>query len=256
MRAVKYAPVAILLLAVFTASTFPGANPRRQAEPNLLRASAVQVQPVAALQVLRSNPTSTLVAHATTTESVVFERATETSAVLTTLSNPTTTGGPLVFQVVDGSSDWLKVKLPIRPNGSVGWVKESSVDLTINHYRVAIDASDHVIQVTYRGETILETEVAIGKGSTPTPIGSFYLTELLEPSSPNGIYGPFAFGLSGYSETLQSFNGGDGVIGLHGTNDPSALGTDVSHGCVRIDNEVITELASLLPLGTPVRITA
>ena len=65
----------------------------------------------------------------------------------------------------------------------------------------------------------------------------------------------FAFGLSGFSETLTSFRGGDGVIGIHGTDEPEALGTDVSHGCVRVDNDVITSMAGLIPLGTPVIIT-
>ncbi len=242
-------------MAILVTSILPSATTRRLPPPNLLRFSPVETDRATAVQLLRSNPTSTLVAHVVESESTVFKRATETSGVITTLTNPTPTGGPLVFQIIDGSSDWLKVKLPIRPNGSVGWVKAETVDITINHYNVAIDASDHKLEVTYRGSNVLETEIAIGKGSTPTPFGSFYLTELLQPSSPNGIYGPFAFGLSGYSETLQSFNGGDGVIGLHGTNEPSALGSDVSHGCVRIHNDVITELASFLPLGTPVKIS-
>ncbi len=55
---------------------------------------------------------------------------------------------------------------------------------------------------------------------------------------------------------LTSFNGGDGVIGIHGTNDPSSVGRDVSHGCIRLRNADVTYLAERLPLGTPVRILA
>ena len=47
----------------------------------------------------------------------------------------------------------------------------------------------------------------------------------------------------------------DGILGIHGTNDPSAIGTDVSHGCIRMTNEHITVLANTLPAGTPVRVT-
>jgi lipoprotein-anchoring transpeptidase ErfK/SrfK len=97
--------------------------------------------------------------------------------------------------------------------------------------------------------------VAIGTGATPTPLGRFYIIELLQPPDPTGPYGPFAFGLSGFSETLTSFAGGDGVIGIHGTNDPVALGTDVSHGCIRMANDVIETLAGVIPLGTPVAIS-
>ena len=53
---------------------------------------------------------------------------------------------------------------------------------------------------------------------------------------------------------MSSFNGGAGVIGIHGTNEPAALGTRVSHGCIRVANASITEMATFLPLGTPVLI--
>ena len=101
----------------------------------------------------------------------------------------------------------------------------------------------------------MSTTIAVGTGDTPTPFGEFYLAELLQPPNPNGSYGPYAFGLSGFSEVLDSFNGGDGVVGIHGTNDPSALGTTVSHGCIRVANDVISDMATTVPLGTPVLIT-
>ncbi|MDH3682857.1 MAG: L,D-transpeptidase family protein [Acidimicrobiia bacterium] len=170
-------------------------------------------------------------------------------------ANPRPTGGPLVVLVagpVDG--DWLEVLLPMRPNGTTGWIAAGDVELSRTPYRIEIDTDDHRLVVYERNNPIVETTVAIGTGATPTPIGSFYLTELLRPPDPTGPYGTHAFGLSGFSETLQSFNGGDGVIGLHGTNDPASLGTDVSHGCVRIANDTIDELARVLPLGTPVEI--
>jgi lipoprotein-anchoring transpeptidase ErfK/SrfK len=62
--------------------------------------------------------------------------------------------------------------------------------------------------------------------------------------------------LSGFSNVIDEFRGGDGVIGIHGTNEPDAIGTDVSHGCIRMSNEAILELVPVLPLGTPVHITA
>jgi lipoprotein-anchoring transpeptidase ErfK/SrfK len=84
----------------------------------------------------------------------------------------------------------------------------------------------------------------------------FYIKELLQPPNPNGPYGPYAYGLSGFTtvKELANFEGGEGTIGIHGTNDPSSIGTSVSHGCVRMRNEDITKLAKVLPLGTPVDI--
>jgi lipoprotein-anchoring transpeptidase ErfK/SrfK len=103
-------------------------------------------------------------------------------------------------------------------------------------------------------EVVVDAAIGVGTASTPTPGGKYYIKELLEPSDPGGAYGPYAYGLSGFSNVLEEFNGGDGVIGIHGTNEPEAIGTDVSHGCIRVDNDTITEMAGMLPLGTPVHI--
>jgi lipoprotein-anchoring transpeptidase ErfK/SrfK len=199
---------------------------------------------------------STVVATATVPEVIARAEPSDEGAVLAAFANPVATGGPLVFQVVEAGQDqWLEVLLPIRPNGTTGWIPAGTVELSQNPYRIEIDVAGHQLEVLRRGDVVLSTVVGIGTGATPTPIGSFYVTELLRPPDPGGPYGPYAFGLSGFSETLTSFNGGEGVIGLHGTDDPSSLGHDVSHGCVRVANATIEEMASLLPLGTPVVIS-
>lgn len=106
----------------------------------------------------------------------------------------------------------------------------------------------------YDGErSLIDVSVATGTGGTPTPKGLFFLKELL-PQKAGGALGPYAFGLSGYSEVLSSFAGGVGNIGIHGTNDPGKLGTNASHGCVRVDNVSISTMAKNLPLGTPVEV--
>jgi lipoprotein-anchoring transpeptidase ErfK/SrfK len=90
---------------------------------------------------------------------------------------------------------------------------------------------------------------------TPTPVGLYYITELLKQPDPTGPYGPYAFGLSAHSDVLHEFAGRDGILGLHGTDFPQGIGTNVSHGCIRMSNHAITKLAHVLPVGTPVRIT-
>jgi lipoprotein-anchoring transpeptidase ErfK/SrfK len=199
-----------------------------------------------------------VVGHATVPEVVARRAPAGDAAVVAELANPTEIGGPLVFQLVEtdlaAATEWVEVHLPIRPNGTTGWVRLDELELSRNPYRIEIDVSQHRLRVLVGGVEWLSATVAIGTGSTPTPRGRFYITELLQPPDPGGLYGPFAFGLSGYSETLRSFAGGDGVIGIHGTDDPDSLGSDVSHGCVRVDNAVITTMAGVIPLGTPVRI--
>lgn len=183
----------------------------------------------------------------------------ESAAVVEQFANPTPVGSPLVFRAVDGGvadTEWIQVHLPVQPNGTTGWVRRADVALSNNPFRIEIDRASHSLQVFNQNSLWLETEVAIGNGDTPTPVGDFYLLELLAPPDPGGPYGPFAFGLSGFSEVLDSFGGADtAIIGLHGTNDPASLGTDVSHGCIRIENSIMEKLAVSVPLGTPVLIT-
>ncbi|MEM9746124.1 MAG: L,D-transpeptidase [Actinomycetota bacterium] len=176
------------------------------------------------------------------------------------LANPTPRGGPLVLAAVDPGAaeraEWVEVHLPVRPNGSTAWVRAADVDLFRNPYSVEVSTSEFEMTVFENDEPIVVAEIAVGREVAPTPHGEFFLAELLQPESPDGTYGPFAFGLSGFSDVYTEFAGGDGVIGIHGTNAPDLLGTAASHGCVRVDNETIETLASLLPLGTPVTVSA
>jgi lipoprotein-anchoring transpeptidase ErfK/SrfK len=174
----------------------------------------------------------------------------------TALDNPNENGAPLVFLVEQTQGEWLHVLLPIRPNGSTGWVKASDVTVADNPYSVDIRLAEHRLVVTKGEEVIADEAIGVGTSDTPTPGGKYYIKELLQPPDPNGPYGHYAYGLSGFSNVLAEFNGGDGVIGIHGTNDPSSIGSDVSHGCIRLTNEAIDALVPILPLGTPVHIEA
>lgn len=176
--------------------------------------------------------------------------------VTSTLPNPIESGAPLTFLVRDRHGDWLRVLLPLRPNGSEGWIKASEVTLASHHYKITVELAAHRLTVTNGKDTILDTAVGVGTVDTPTPGGLYYTKELFQPPDPNGPYGHFAYGLSGFSNVLTSFRGGDGVIGIHGTNNPSTVGKDISHGCLRITNEAIEMLARRLPLGVPVEILA
>ncbi len=215
--------------------------------------SSVDEAPSAADQ--SGEPGGTLVAHAEVQTVVARDQPVVWADEIASFDNPTKRGGPLVFQAVsEPRLGWLEVLLPMRPNGTTGWIPVDGLELTVNPYRIDVDIEAHTLTVHRFDEETLRTDVAIGTGSTPTPLGEFYLVELLRPSDPGGIYGPFAYGLSGYSETLDSFNGGEGIIGIHGTDRPDLIGTDVSHGCIRVANPTIEEMVRFLPLGTPVRI--
>jgi len=167
---------------------------------------------------------------------------------------------PLVFHVESAdpgaaaAAGWVEVMLPSRPNGSTGWVRAADVALQTVAFGVVVDLSDHQLTVYQDGEVLFRDTVAIGKPTTPTPLGRSYIRVLLRPPGSGSPYGPYAYGLSGHSEVLNRFMGGDAEIGIHGNNDASVLGQDVSSGCIRMSNAKVTELAGKLPLGTPVLI--
>jgi lipoprotein-anchoring transpeptidase ErfK/SrfK len=169
-------------------------------------------------------------------------------------SNPTYFKNPLVFHVVEKQGDWLKVLIPVRPNHTVGWVKASEVTLSTTEFRFQLDLATFRLTVFKGAEIFLETDVVTGRDSTPTPVGRFYLLEKIKQKDPNGIYGTWILATNGYSETLETFNGGLPVIALHGTNQPELIGTQASNGCVRMLNDIADQLAEAVPAGTPIDI--
>ncbi len=194
------------------------------------------------------------VAEAVVPEVAVFD-APEAPAPSRTLSNPTETPAPLVFLVDQQRPDgWLQVLLPVRPNGSTGWIRVADVRLAQTRYHITVELAAFRITVYDGEQIILQEPVGLGKRDTPTPDGRYYVKELLQPPDPNTVYGPYAYGLSGFSNVFTEFNGGEGVIGIHGNNDPSSLGREASAGCIRMSNDGITRLSKILPLGTPVEI--
>jgi lipoprotein-anchoring transpeptidase ErfK/SrfK len=165
---------------------------------------------------------------------------------------------PIVFLVKAAGDQRLEVYLPVRPNGSRGWVRTADVDVSQVQFRIEVGISEHRLRVYESDAVIVDEPIGVGRQDRPTPGGVYYLKELLQPPNPDGPYGTYAYGLSGFSNVLSSFNGGPGVIGIHGTNEPEALGSDVSSGCIRLHNDVIERLVEEigLPLGTPVEIIA
>ena len=163
---------------------------------------------------------------------------------------------PRTVLAFDQYQDWLHVYLPTRPNDATGWIKASDVAMSQPlDYQIKVSLADHKLTLLHNGVVEFEAPAAIGTDENPTPTGTFFYTDPLDlATQPGTAYGVFAIGLSGHSNTLSEFAGGDGQIAIHGTNDPSTIGESVSHGCVRVNNDVILKLAPL-PLGTPVVIT-
>lgn len=161
---------------------------------------------------------------------------------------------PLTFLVTERRGAWVQVLLPVRPNGTLGYLKAEDVDLSTTRQRIEIHVADHTFTLYDGNDVVVESKIVTGVNFSPTPTGAFYVTDKIPYKNPNGFYGPYALATNGYSEWLNEFEDGAPVLAIHGTNRPELLGQDKSNGCVRLPNDVITKVADTIPLGTPVLI--
>jgi hypothetical protein len=166
-------------------------------------------------------------------------------------------GVPTVFGVVarriekDCAASWYRVRLPRRPNGRIGWVRATDVQVGEVRTRILVDLSDRRVTLYQSGKRVLSTRAAVGAPSTPTPTGTFYVDQRLHSGNPGGPFGPSAVGIAAYSEVLTGWTQG-GPIAIHGTNRPDLIGQAVSNGCVRVRNEVVERIFDATLSGTPV----
>ncbi|HEY7667310.1 MAG TPA: L,D-transpeptidase [Actinomycetota bacterium] len=166
-------------------------------------------------------------------------------------------GQELSFLVTDAVRDgtgeaWLRILVPVRPNGASGWVQKSDVSIRRVREKIVVDLSDRLLVHSRNGRIVHRFSVGIGTASTPTATGRFYVWAQVPQADPAGPYGVFALGLSGFSDVLLNWPGG-GRMAIHGTADPFDRGQMVSHGCVRVYNPQMRQLERV-PLGTPVMI--
>lgn len=166
-----------------------------------------------------------------------------------------TTVLPVIRREARGGEPWLLVRLPGRPAGRTGWIRERNVHLLSSRWRIVVDRARRRALVYRDGRVVERVSVVVGAASTPTPRGRYFVVERVRQRADSRL-GPWALATSAYSRVLQEYDGGPGQIALHGragdlARDP--LGSARSHGCIRFDNEVIRRLARL-PTGTPVDI--
>lgn len=147
---------------------------------------------------------------------------------------------------------WLRVQLPMRPNGVSGWVPASSGSVARTAWRIVVHRASRRATVFHGTEVRANYQVVVGHPATPTPLGSFFIVEKIRVA-PGVTEGPWALATSGYSEVLHEFAGGPGQVALHGIVGLNApLGTAASHGCIRFGNAAITWIARHVDDGTPV----
>jgi len=172
----------------------------------------------------------------------------------------TADGFPEVYPVLgttidqDGS-EWSKVRIPGRPNGRTGWVLQELLGpLHQTGWRIFVSRRARRMRVYYEGRLLRVFPVGVGKPSTPTPAGHFWIDERFKIGDPSSPYWPYALGTSDYS-TLPNWPG-EGVVGIHGPfGEPQKIPGDPSHGCIRMLAKDIEWLGRRVSLGTPVEVT-
>jgi lipoprotein-anchoring transpeptidase ErfK/SrfK len=149
---------------------------------------------------------------------------------------------------------WLRVMLPGRPDGSSGWIAQQGTSETVTSWHLVVNLTARRVRAYRAGHLAKSFQAVVGKSSTPTPTGEFFVEETLRmPSGEAG--GPFALALSARSNVLQEFEGGPGQIAIHGRDDlGGTLGAAASHGCIRLATASIEWLAARIGPGVPVTI--
>jgi L,D-transpeptidase catalytic domain len=173
-----------------------------------------------------------------------------------TLRTPEDTAGIVVVlgrARDDAGRVWARVRLAVLPNGTTGWVPRSALaGYNAVDTRLVVDVRALTATLFRHGRVIFRADVGVGRAEWPTPTGEFFVRNKLTEYS-SRFYGPVAFGTSARSSVLTDWPAG-GFVGIHGTNRPELIPGRVSHGCIRMRNEDILELARLMPVGTPLTI--
>jgi hypothetical protein len=170
-------------------------------------------------------------------------------------NNPTYFENPLVFQVLENHGDWLKVRVPTRPNQQTGWIKASDVDLSETEWHAELNVSNNNLKVWDGDELRADTGTVDGKESSPTPQGEFFFSERIQ-KFPESAYGSWILSTNAYSDSLEQFDGGLPVYAVHGTPNEGQIGSDISNGCTRIPNSIVELMANEMPMGSPITVVA
>ena len=179
------------------------------------------------------------------------------SGVITHLHWYTEDGFPEIYLLLrahwdDQGREWVQLRIPGRPNGRTGWVLRSALaSFHITHQLLVVNRAAMHMYFYYDGRRIWSAPIGVGKRSTPTPRGHFWIRERFVITDPSNGYYPYAFGTADYS-TLTDWPGG-GVVGIHGPYGASwsQIPGRISHGCIRLHVPDDFWLGAHLHLGTP-----
>ena len=189
----------------------------------------------------------------------IYAQPSTSSKRVTRLHWYTEDGFPEVYLLLRSHWDshdrqWINLRIPMRPNGRTGWVPGDVLSrFHLTHTLVVVNRERLRMYIYMNGRKRWSAPVGVGKPSTPTPAGHFWIRERFRISNPGSGYWPYAFGTADYS-TLSDWPGG-GVVGIHGPYyQPQAIPGRISHGCIRLHRADDAWLAHHIELGTPLHV--
>ncbi len=252
--------VAALLLGLFWTGLGGSHREIEVAEPSALASLPASPQPALRIRAPERLSSGRFLSRWTVvrTPTTAHARPSASAPVVARLATRAPEGTPNLLTVLQARTGadgrvWVEARLPVLPNGTVGWVSRSSLGpyQTVTTHLI-VDRAQLRATLYRNGKRVFQARVGVGAPASPTPAGEFTVrSELTRYAS--SFYGPVAFGTTARSAVLTDWPDG-GFIGIHGTNEPQLLPGRVSHGCIRLDNRDIIRLTALMPVGTPVTI--
>ena len=156
-----------------------------------------------------------------------------------------------------GGGRWLGVVSVGTPDGTLGWIDRRRV--RVRPYRTAVslhaDLSERVLELREDGRVRRRIAVTIGAPATPTPTGSYAVTDKIRPAGSRNPYGCCILALTGRQPDLRPGWAGGNRIAIHGSP-VNTTGAAASAGCLRARDRDLRALLRAVVLGTPVVIRA
>jgi lipoprotein-anchoring transpeptidase ErfK/SrfK len=166
-------------------------------------------------------------------------------------------GYPSILPVIAKTRDRLEVRLAQRPDEATTWIKRSAAVLTVTHWAILVNISQHWLYVFHDGIQQASFPVGNGATNTPTPTGTYFVAFHAPPT--NSGYGSVMMETSAHSRAIEHFEGGnDAIIAIHGPVGSDAQignhGAAISNGCIRMHDWDLNQVKHV-PNGAPVILT-
>ena len=169
---------------------------------------------------------------------------------------PTTVyGRRLILSVTRRRGAWAAVPTFLVPNGRRAWVRVDRRSFAVRQtrWRLTADLSARTVTVLHGAQRVRTLRVAIGAPATPTPPGTYAITDKLGGRAFGSAYGCCILALSGHQPKVRT-GPIDGRLAIHGTDRPDLVGGRVSQGCLRATDRNVRWLMRTVPVGTQVTV--